>query len=141
MGAIAERVAERLEDQVALDFVHGAADQAATTPVLARGRADAALLPAKLDGVRADLVAGGQQDGAMHVFSSSRTLPRQPWLASRAMRGRGKRTVRQAVHLGVAARVVVGQGRDVAGALAQRRQAQADDVEAEVEVLAEAARR
>ena len=51
----------------------------------------------------------------------------------------GQRARRQAVGLGVFGDEMVGERDDVAGALAQRRQLQVDDVEAEEQILAEAA--
>ena len=145
MGAVAERVAERLEDQVALDLVHPSADQRrrcrrSGSAALARlGRRGAR---PELDRLGVDRVAVASSTARWMVFSSSRTLPRQPW-RRRAADARRRESGRcgSAVHVGVAAREMLRERRDVAGPLAQRRDAQGDDVEPEIQILAERAAR
>ena len=74
MGAVAEAVLERLQDQVALDLRHGAADQIAGDLLgghgrMRRGAGAARLVEAhavgREDTVNADLRAGREQHGAM----------------------------------------------------------------------------
>jgi hypothetical protein len=72
------------------------------------------------------------------VFSSSRTLPRHS-CAARRWNAAAESARGQPVHLRVVVREMLPERGDVAAALAQRRQAEADDIEAEEQVFAEAA--
>ncbi len=137
MRAVAQRVAQRVEDEVALHLGDGAPDRRAGgigLPALRLGRTAAAL---EKDGLGPDLAARRHQDGAVHAVVELAHIALPAVLKEQPHRGLGERPVRQAVGRGVAGHEMPGEHRDVARALAQRRDVEIEDVEAEEKVLAE----
>ena len=149
MGAVTQAVLQGVDDQIALHVRHGAADQG-TDPGLPRAAAGALgrsggmrlrsqLAAGQYDGVAADAVALGQQDGPVDGVLQ---LAHVAAPVVRLQQGHGvvvDGRDRHAVGVGVLAHEVLAQDLDVARPLAQRRQVHVDDVEAEIEVLAELA--
>ena len=139
MGAVAEAVRQRRQDQVALDLGQRSRPTGAALAGAAAGRHAGAGGAGEVDGVRADLAAAGEQHRAVDDVLELADIA-GPGVGEQQPAGLGReRPRRQPVLLGEAGGEVVGEQADVGGALAQRRDPQGDDVEAEVEVLAKAA--
>ncbi len=148
VGAVAEAVLERLDDEVALDIGDGASDQRPCHGLgrerrMRHGRRVLGVAQAQAvgreDAVGADLVAGREQhrtvDGVLELAHVARPAVEHQ---GAARLGR-QRTRGDAVGGGVFLDEVLGELDHVGRALAQRRDLQVDDVEAEEEVLAELA--
>src|SRR5579859_947449 len=151
MGPVAEAVLQGVDDQIALDVGHGAADQrlgAALDRGLGghrrrRGQAGARIAGGRRvgqhDRLGPDLLAGSQQDGAVHGVFELAHIAAPDMADQHAARRIAQRALRQTVQLGIFLDEVPGQRLDVERTLAQGRQAQIDDVEAEEQILAERA--
>ena len=144
MGAVAEAVLERLQDEVALDVRDGAADQRARHLLGdQRGMGDRRRLRlvephavGREDGVGADLIAARQQHGAVNGVLELTHIA-GPAADHELVLGLSlQRAHRHAVRLRVFLGEMLGELGDVGGALAQRRDLQVHHVEAEQEVLA-----
>uniref|UniRef100_A0A0N5A5Z1 PE-PGRS family protein n=1 Tax=Parastrongyloides trichosuri TaxID=131310 RepID=A0A0N5A5Z1_PARTI len=156
MGAVAQAVAERVQNQRLFHLGHGLADKATGhgvgglsrltghAGVIGRGGGGGGSLPAQqrasvrqADGVDVDLGPGRQQHRAVHgVFQLAHVAgPAVSDQGASGLRADGAR--RHAVGGGVFLDEVVGQHGDVAGAFAQRRQAQVHDVQPVQQVFAE----
>src|SRR5579883_21578 len=136
MRAVAEAMLQGLEYEIALDGGDGAADE--------RARARAGLAGLRLcrrqhHRLGPDLAAAGEQHGAVHGVFELAHIAAPGMSGERLDEGGGQRAEGDAVGGRVFLGEMLGQGRDVARPLAQRRQAKVHDVEAEIEILAEAA--
>src|SRR5438445_615160 len=89
--------------------------------------------------VHPDALAGGQRHRALHAVLQLADVPR-PGVGEQPLRHRRREAAHRLRHLpGVVADEALREKQDVASAHAQRRQLDADDVQAEVEILAQAA--
>src|SRR6266851_5405757 len=138
MGAIAEAMLQRLDDEVAKHIGDGAADQRAAR-LRAHALCFAVLAGRQHDGVRAELAAARQEDGAMHGVLQLAHIAAPGVAAQHVAQRDGNAAVFDAVRRRVFLGEMLGERLDVLRPLAQRRDAQIDDVEAEIEILAEAA--
>ena len=137
MRPVAGGVAQRVDDQGALDLGHGPADQARPgRPVPAQRRRRA--MPGWMS-MGLDAVAAGQHHRAMQAILqlahiAAPRLGREP-----IQRCRAERPLGQAVQPGELGGQVPGQRHDILRALAQGRQLQGQHTEPEQQILAERA--
>jgi hypothetical protein len=137
MGAVAERVMQGLQDHRAFHLLHGLADEAALgwwgMRCLRCGR------DGEFDGLGADLGAFGEEHTAMDGVFELAHIAAPAMGEQAAARGLGDWAVRDVVDLRVMAGKMLGKGNYVGGSVAQGGDGQADDVEAEIQILAKAA--
>ena len=155
MGAVAEAVVQRVDDEVALDGGDGAADQRAGDAAgcgrglgIGRCRAAAACGCSAETGMPrppVSMIASGpiiapcaSRTARCMVFSSSRTLPRQRGRAACSMASGAMPAIRTPLASAYFLREVLGQRGDVAPGGRAAAAAPGHDVEAEEQVLAEA---
>ena len=147
MGAVAQAMIERVEDQVLLDLGHGHSDHDPLGGIggigrLAHGRIAGAGEDRPIghaDGIGADFPAGREQHGAVHGIFQFTHIAR-PFAGDEMSLGCfGERQRLNLVCSGILADEMFRQGKNIGRALAQGRQRQIDDVQTEEQVLAECA--
>ena len=146
MRTIAQAMLERIDDQIAFHVGHGTAHEILNRtfcrgPTFGTPRhagVKCATRPAavgKHDGFRIDPVIAGQQNGTMHCVFKFADIPRPRIFAQQSLRFFIYRFYRYSVGNRIFLYEVFAQRGDVAGALAQGRELEADDVEAEEQVF------
>ena len=148
MGAVAEAMLQRFQDQIALDVGDGAPDQRAGDLFGGEGGVRhrrhglgevETVAVRRQDGVDADLVALRHQHRAVHGVFQFADVALPAVGGQHPPRFGGNRPHRHAVGVGIFLGEMLRQFEDIGRAIAQRRDLQVDDVEPEQQILAESA--